>query len=104
MLVFFSQRCSLPVMRTCQSSINAVESHNRLPKKQQPDILKVAMLTTYKVYMASTLEHIARLEGVSQVMEYPKVPNKSTRGSLMKTMDLQTSEDTSSKVGITYQL
>ena len=47
------------------SSTNAVESHNRLSKKQHPEILKVAMLTTYKVDMASTLEHIARLEGVS---------------------------------------
>jgi len=50
---------------TLPSSTNAVESHNRLSKISKPEILKAAMLTTYKIDMAAALEHIARLEGLS---------------------------------------
>ena len=51
--------------RKLPTSTNAVESHNRLSKANQPEILKVAMLTTYKVDMATALEHMARSEGMS---------------------------------------
>lgn len=47
------------------TSTNAVESHNRLSKIDKPEILCVALLTTYKIDMASALEHMARTEGLS---------------------------------------
>ena len=50
--------------RTLPTSTNAVESHNRLSKADKPEILRVAMLTTYKVDMAMALEHMARSEGM----------------------------------------
>lgn len=46
------------------TSMNAVESHNRLSKAYKPEILRVAMLTTYKVDMAMALEHMVRNEGM----------------------------------------
>ena len=41
------------------SSTNAVESLHRVSKSKHPDVLKVALMTTYKVDMACTLEHMA---------------------------------------------
>ena len=41
------------------SSTNAVESLHRATKQKHPDVLKVALMTVYKVDMASALEHIA---------------------------------------------
>ena len=46
------------------TSTNAVESHNQLSKNNQPEILGLALLTTYKVDMASVLEHMASSEGL----------------------------------------
>lgn len=46
------------------TSTNAVESHNRLSKANKPEIIRVAMLTTYKVDMSVTLEHMANCEGM----------------------------------------
>lgn len=51
--------------KTLPSSTNAVESHNRLSKISKLEILNSAILTTYKIDMAATLEHMARLEGLS---------------------------------------
>ena len=42
------------------SDTNAVESHNRVSKGSAPDVLKVALMTTYKVDMAAALEHLAQ--------------------------------------------
>lgn len=50
--------------RTLPTSTNTVESHNRLSKADKPEILRVAMLITYKVDMAMALEHMARSEGM----------------------------------------
>lgn len=41
------------------SSTNAVESLHRGAKGKQADVLRVALMSTYKVDMASTLEYIA---------------------------------------------
>lgn len=41
------------------NSTNAVESYNRCSKHNKPDILKVAMLHTYKLDMATALENLA---------------------------------------------
>ena len=43
---------------------NAVESHNRLSKGPSVDILKVAMMNTYKVDMAAALEHMAKCASI----------------------------------------
>ena len=42
------------------SDTNAVESHNRVSKGSAPDVLKVALMTTYKIDMAAALEHLAQ--------------------------------------------
>lgn len=47
------------------NSINAVESYNRLCKGATPDILNVAMMTTYKLDMAAALQHLAITNGMS---------------------------------------
>ena len=39
---------------------NAVESHNRGSKRKSADILKVALMSTYKLDIAAALEHLAR--------------------------------------------
>ena len=51
------------------SSTNAVESYNRLCKGPTPDSLDVAMMATYKLDMAATLQHLAATEGVSTSYE-----------------------------------
>ena len=61
------QLCSQLVMQACQRNgsthfPNAVESHNRLSKKQHPEILKVAMQTDMALL---TVEHIAQCKGIS---------------------------------------
>ena len=43
---------------------NAVESHNRASKRKSADILKVALMNTYKLDMAAALEHLARNHGI----------------------------------------
>lgn len=43
---------------------NAVESHNRASKRKSADILKVALMSTYKRDMAAALEHLARTHGI----------------------------------------
>ena len=40
-------------------STNSVESYNRCSKTEKSDILKVAMMYTYKVDMAAALENLA---------------------------------------------
>ena len=47
------------------NSTNAVESYNRCSKTPKPDILKVAMLYTYKLDMAAALESLALSKKVS---------------------------------------
>ena len=47
------------------TTTNAVESHNRLSKSGHPEILRIAMLSTYKIDMAATLEHMAKNDGIS---------------------------------------
>ena len=51
------------------SDTNAVESHNRISKGTSPDVLKVALMTTYKVDMAAALEHLAQGHGISTTYE-----------------------------------
>ena len=46
------------------SDTNAVESHNRISKGTNPDILKVALMTTYKVDMVAALEHLAQSNNI----------------------------------------
>lgn len=44
---------------------NAVESHNCCSKGSSPDILKVALMATYKLDMAAALEHLAKRTGIT---------------------------------------
>lgn len=61
------------------SSTNAVESHNRLSKGSSPDVLRVALMSTYKVDMSNALEHVARSRGVSTSYEDSSVASKENR-------------------------
>ena len=54
------------------TSTNVVESHNRFSKIDKPEILCLALLTTYKLDMASALEHMARTEGLNGMMNIRK--------------------------------
>ena len=47
------------------SSTNAVEFHNHLSKQCDPNILKVPLMSTYKIDMAYALEHITCMMGIS---------------------------------------
>ena len=47
------------------TTTNAVESHNRLSKNGKPDILRVAMMSMYKIDMSNVLEYLARMQGIS---------------------------------------
>ena len=49
---------------TLPSSTNAVESHNRLCKSEHVQILKVAMMTTYRKDMSTSLELMAQSRGL----------------------------------------
>ncbi len=53
------------VFNRLPDSTNAVEAHNRLSKGSSPEVLQVALLSTYKVDMSATLQHIAKAKGVS---------------------------------------
>ena len=47
------------------SSTNVVESHNRLSKSEHVEILKVAMMVTYRKDMSTSLELMAQSRGLS---------------------------------------
>ncbi len=63
--------CSMDpdTFKSLPSSTNAVESYNRFSKTKQPQILKVAMLTTYREDMAKTLQVMARQKGLPTTYE-----------------------------------
>ena len=63
------------------STTNAVESHNRLSKTGKPEILRVAMLTTYKVDMAMALEHMAARQGIQTSYHTPSKSKKKRERS-----------------------
>lgn len=54
---------------TVPDSTNAVESNNRYSKGSKPDILKVALMSTYKVDMVAALEHLAASQGIQTAYE-----------------------------------
>lgn len=71
------------------STTNAVESHIRLSKTGKPEILRVAMLTTYKVDMAMALEHMAAREGIQTICgsSQKRKRGRDDEGSLDKNDD-----------------
>ena len=52
------------IFNQLSSLAHNVKGRTSAPKSDKPEILSVAMLTTYKVDMAMTLEHMARSEGM----------------------------------------
>ena len=56
---------------TLPSSTNAVESHNRLCKSEHVQILKVAMITTYRKDMSTSLELMAQSRGLPTTYDDP---------------------------------
>ena len=67
------------------SSTNAVESHNRLSKGSNPDVLRVALMSTYKINMSNALEYVARDKGVSTSYEDLSTDSKETRRKMANT-------------------
>ena len=63
---------------------NAVESHNRLSKVGKPEILRVAMLTTYKIDMAVALEHMAKCDGMKTSYDDTNEEMKTRGGKAAK--------------------
>ena len=63
------------------SSTNAVESLHRGAKGKHADVLKVALMSTYKVEMASTLEYIAATKNIPTSYEKltPSVRNQRAK-------------------------
>ena len=51
------------------SSTNAVESLHLATKQKHPNVLKVALVTVYKVDMANALEHIAAKKQIPTAYE-----------------------------------
>ena len=51
------------------NSTNAVESHNRLSKTDELQILNVAMMVTYRQDMSTTLELMAQSRGLTTTYE-----------------------------------
>ena len=72
-VVFTEMLCSClssnAVFDALPDTTNAVESHNRASKGHNPDILKVALMNTYKIDMKASLEHLARSKGISTSYE-----------------------------------
>ena len=58
---------------------NAVESHNRCSKGSSPDILKVALMSTYQIDMAAALEHLAKSKGIATGYEDLSLASRATR-------------------------
>ena len=58
---------------------NAVESHNRCSKGSSPDILNVALMSTYKIDMAAALEHLAKSKGIATGYEDLSLASRATR-------------------------
>ena len=69
------------VFHRLPNSTNAVESYNRLCKGPTPDVLSVAMMTTYKLDMAATLQHLAVTSGMSVTYERQTPEARSSRAS-----------------------
>ena len=67
------------------SSTNAVKSHNRLSKGTTTDVLRVAMMSTYRIDMSNALEHIARGKGVSTTYEDLTPTSKENRRKAINT-------------------
>ena len=59
MLSSASSSMDLALFASFPSSTNAVESLHRATKQKYPDVLKVTLMTVYKVDMACELERIA---------------------------------------------
>ena len=64
MLSACCSQMGVDAFQSLPDSTNAVESHNRCSKGDKPDTLKIAMLSTYKLDMASALEHLANSTGI----------------------------------------
>lgn len=75
------------VFERLPATTNAVESHNRLSKSGKTDILRVAMMATYRIDMANAFEHLARKQGVST--SYATLTKPKSRKRPMSTNEEQ---------------
>ena len=63
-IVFCTPESTNTAFNKLPDTTNAVESHNRCSKGSCPDILKVALMATYKIDMSTALEHLAKRRGI----------------------------------------
>ena len=63
--------CTNTAFDKIPNTTNAVESHNHCSKGSTPDILKVALMATYKIHvdMAAALEHLAKRKGITTLYD-----------------------------------
>ena len=63
--------CTNTAFDKIPNTTNAVESHNHCSKGSTPDILKVALMATYKIHvdMAAALEHLAKRRGITTLYD-----------------------------------
>ena len=78
------QKCSallhlLALFDKIPDTTNAVESPNRCSKGSSPDILKVALMSTYKIDMVAALEHLAKSKGIATGYEDMSIASRATR-------------------------
>ena len=66
-----SAACSMDTytFSSLPSNTNAVESLHHMAKGKRPDVLKVALMSVYKTYMASALEHLAATKNIPTSFE-----------------------------------
>ena len=64
------------------NTTNAVESHNRCSKGSCPDILKVALMATYKIDMSAALEHLAKTRGITTSYEDLSQASRAARAKV----------------------
>ena len=85
--------------KSLPSSTNAVESLHRATKQKCRDVLKVALMTTYKVDMACALEHIAARNMIPTSYEFltPEVKaaraKRSNRARAKRLRDISNYDD-----------
>ena len=67
------------VFNKIPDTTNTVKSHNRSSKGSSPDILKVALMSTYKIDMAAALEQLAKRKGITTCYEDLSPASRATR-------------------------
>ena len=86
--------------RKLPTTTNAVESHNRLSKTEYPEILRAAMLSTYKINMSVALEPLKEWQQVMRTQTQKQRRERSNQMKMLMMKDHQTKRNILNQVGI----